>query len=161
MTPVNPSASASTHASAVSTNSTSGASEQPHRWVIVVEQGLPVGLASNTAAILALTLGKTAPELIGPVVTDADGRDYPGLTLLPLPVLTHHQAGLRELADAARAASLLAAVMTGTAQRAKTYPEYTGQLAATPAAALHLVGIGLLGPQKIMRRLTGSLPLLR
>ena len=143
------------------TASTSAAAEQPHRWVVVVEHGLPVGLAANTAAVLALTLGNTAPELIGPPVADADGRDYPGLTLLPLPVLTHHQAGLRDLAAAARAAGLLGAVMTGTAQRAKTYPEYASQLAATPAVELHLVGIALLGPQAIVRRLTGSLPLLR
>lgn len=146
---------------ATSSPSSSAAAEQPRRWVVVVEEGLPVGLAANTAAVLALTLGKTAPELIGPPVADAEGRDYPGLTLLPLPVLTHHQAGLRDLADAARAAGLLGAVMTATAQRAKTYPKYTSQLAVTGTADLHFVGIGLLGPQKVVRRLTGSLPLLR
>ncbi len=150
-----PAAGAAGHAPTVVT------SEQPHRWVVIVEQGLPVGLAANTAAVLALTLGKAAPELIGPAVADADGRDHPGLTMLPLPVLTLDQSGLRDLAETARAAGFLAAVMTSTAQRAKTYPEYAAQLAATPATDLHLVGIGLLGPQKIIRRLTGSLPLLR
>jgi hypothetical protein len=89
-------------------------------WVVVVERDLPVGLAANTAAVLALTLGKTAPDLIGHDADDAQGRSYPGLTTLPLPVLTLDAPGLVDLADTARHSGLLAGVMTRTAQRAKT-----------------------------------------
>lgn len=58
------------------------------KWVLIVAEALPAGLAANTAAVLALTLGRTAPHLFGPDATDADGRTYPGLTTQPLPVLT-------------------------------------------------------------------------
>jgi hypothetical protein len=135
--------------------------DQPDRWLVVIEHGLPPGLAANTAAVLALTLGKAAPHLIGPDVSDSDGNPYPGLTLLPLPVLTHHQDGLQNLVNAARAASLLAVIMTTAAQRSNTYPDYIDQLTNTAAADLHPIGVGLLGPRKTLRRLTGSLPLLR
>jgi Protein of unknown function (DUF2000) len=43
-----------------STNRTSAVTSDQRRWVVVVERDLPVGLAANTAAVLALTLGKTA-----------------------------------------------------------------------------------------------------
>jgi hypothetical protein len=131
------------------------------RWVVVVERDLPVGLAANTAAVLALTLGKTAPDLIGHDADDAQGRSYPGLTTLPLPVLTLDAPGLMDLADAARHSGLLAGVMTRTAQRAKTYPEYLTQLQNTTTADLDLIGVALLGPDRRVRRLTASLPLLR
>jgi hypothetical protein len=51
--------------------------------------------------------------------------------------------------------------MTRTAQRAKTYPEYLTQLQNTTTADLDLIGVALLGPDRRVRRLTGSLPLLR
>jgi hypothetical protein len=144
-----------------STNRTSAVTTDQRRWVVVVERDLPAGLAANTAAVLALTLGKTAPDLIGHDADDAQGRSYPGLTTLPLPVLTLDAPGLVDLADAARHSGLLAGVMTRTAQRAKTYPEYLTQLQNTTTADLDLIGVALLGPNRRVRRLTGSLPLLR
>jgi hypothetical protein len=144
-----------------SLNRTSAVTTDQRRWVVVVERDLPVGLAANTAAVLALTLGKTAPDLIGHDADDAQGRDYPGLTTLPLPVLTLDAPGLVDLADAARHSGLLAGVMTRTAQRAKTYPQYLTQLQNTTTADLDLLGVALLGPDRRVRRLTASLPLLR
>lgn len=141
--------------------SNSGPADELDRWLVVIEHGLAPGLAANIAAVLALTLGKAAPHLIGPDVSDSDGNLYPGLTLLPLPVLTHHRDGLQNLTDAARAAGLLAVVMTDAAQRSKTYPDYMDQLTNTAEADLYPIGVGLLGPHKTLRRLTGSLPLLR
>jgi hypothetical protein len=144
-----------------STNRTSAVTTDQRRWVVVVERDLPAGLAANTAAVLALTLGKTAPDLIGHDADDAQGRSYPGLTTVPLPVLTLDAPGLVDLADTARQSGLLAGVMTRTAQRAKTYPEYLTQLLDTATADLDLIGVALLGPDRRVRRLTGSLPLLR
>lgn len=111
--------------------------------------------------MLALTLGKTAPDLIGYYADDGQGRSYPGLTTLPLPVLTLDAPGLVDLVDAARHSGLLAGVMTRTAQRAKTYLGYLNQLRNTTTVDLNLIGVALLGPDRRVRRLTGSLPLLR
>jgi hypothetical protein len=146
---------------APSTTRTPALTTGQRRWVVVVERDLPVGLAANTAAVLALTLGKSAPDLIGHDADDAQGRSYPGLTTLPLPVLTLDAPGLADLAGAARHSGLLAGVMTRTAQRAKTYPEYLTQLQNTTTANVDLIGVALLGPDRKVRRLTGSLPLLR
>lgn len=135
--------------------------ESEQGWVVVIDRDLPVGLSANTAAVLALTLGKAAPQLIGATVTDADGSEYPGLTTLPIPILAQHGDRLRELGDAARSAGLLCVVVTETAQRSKTYPEYVEELAATRTHDTRVIGVGLVGGRKGVRRLTGSLPLLR
>ena len=49
---------------------------EPDRWVVVVEHGLPPGPAANTAAVLALTLGKVAPHLIGPDVRSCTDLEH-------------------------------------------------------------------------------------
>jgi hypothetical protein len=130
-------------------------------WVVVIDKDLPVGLSANTAAVLGLTMGKVAPELIGVTTADADGNEYPGLTMLPIPILAHHSEGLRALTDAARSEGLLCAVVTEAAQRSKTYPQYADELAATRTTDVRVIGVGLFGARKGVRRLTGSLPLLR
>jgi hypothetical protein len=131
------------------------------KWVAIIADDLPSGLAANTAAVLALTLGKAAPDLIGPDAIDSGGTTYPGLTTLPLPVLTATSQALAGLADRARSEQVLAALVTDAAQRSKTYPAYTQQLASTPAGLLTVLGLAILGPATTVNRLTGNLPLLR
>lgn len=131
------------------------------KCVLVLATGLPLGLAANTAGVLAMSLGRAAPHLIGPVVTDASGQPYPGLTVVPLPVLNAAPDALRGLASRARDGDLLAAAVTDAAQESKTYPEYEGRLAVTPGSRLHFLGIALWGPARTVNKLTGSLPLLR
>ena len=41
------------------------------KCVIVMDEGLPLGLIANTAAILGITLGKTLPEVVGAAVEAA------------------------------------------------------------------------------------------
>jgi len=133
----------------------------PTKWVLIVAEALPPGLAANTAAVLALTLGRTAPHLFGPDVTDADGRAYPGLTTQPLPVLTADEQALTDLCTRATDQQILAAVVTDAAQQSKTYPDYTARLAATPTAQLAALGIAVHGPARAVNKITGHLRLLR
>ena len=44
------------------------------KCVIVMDEGLPLGLIANTAAILGITLGKTLPEVVGAAV---EGDTHP------------------------------------------------------------------------------------
>lgn len=131
------------------------------RSVLILAEALPAGLAANTAAVLALTLGRAAPHLLGPDATDADGRTYPGLTTQPLPVLTADGQALTELHARAADQQLLAAAVTDAAQQSKTYPDYTARLAATPTAELATLGVAIHGPARDVNKLTGHLRLLR
>lgn len=131
------------------------------KWVLILSDALPAGVAANTAAVLALTLGKSAPHLVGPSATDGDGQVYPGLTTLPLPVLTADELSLTDLRERAADQHLLAAVVTDAAQQSKTYDDYTTRLGATPASALVTLGVALHGPVRAVNKLTGHLRLLR
>jgi len=53
----------------------------PSRCVIVVDAALPPGRAANAAAVLALTLGKRHPHLVGADITNADGDVHFGLVV--------------------------------------------------------------------------------
>ena len=57
------------------------------KCVIVMDEGLPLGLIANTAAIWGITLGKTLPEVVGAAVEDASGQSHLGIIEFPVPIL--------------------------------------------------------------------------
>jgi len=134
---------------------------EPSKCALVIADDLPPGLAANAAAVLAATLGRHIPPLIGPDLPDAAGQYHTGLVTIPLPVLKADRAQIKSLrAQAAAAEGLFVVDVTETAQKARTYPEYAQALAETPADALVYLGVGLCGSKRPIMKLTGSLPLL-
>ena len=133
------------------------------RACIALRAGLPVGHAANVAACIAAGLAHGAEGLAGQALCDADGRESLSSATLPIAILGADDAGLAALWR--RAAD---AVPTG---RCVLFPHYAQAMHgvedywAAHAAARHseqpLLGIGLVGPQAWVRRLTGALPLLR
>jgi hypothetical protein len=133
-----------------------------NRCVIVVSDSLSDGLTVNAAAVVALTLGQRVPQLIGPDVKDGEGFVHPGITLIPVPVLSAPVSLVAQiLAEARPDPELIVIGFTDTAQCCRTYDEYTERMARTRAADLGYASVGLYGPKKQINRLTGSLPLLR
>lgn len=131
------------------------------KCVIVVDEDLGAGLAANTAAVLALSVGAATPGLIGGTCRDADGAEYPGLTVLPVPVLVADGPGLAALRGRAGDEGRLVAVVTDAAQRSKTYEDYQAALSDTPTAEVRILGVALAGAPKQVNRLVGNLRLLR
>ena len=130
----------------------------PERCVIVLDEGLPPGLAANAAAVLAVTLGARAPGLLGADIEDGDGGQHPGLIDRGLPIL---KAPLREL-GAIRARAVEAGVaVVGFRQETTDYAAYGARIAGTATAELDYLGLLISGPKRAVNRLTGSLPLLR
>jgi hypothetical protein len=129
--------------------------------VIVLDGTLAPGLAANAAAVLALTLGVRSPELVGDDVIDADRQRHPGLIPQGLPVLRAPRAELGRLRAAARAAGLDVVDFPVFGQQTTDYDEFRRHVADTPTDELEYLGIALHGERRTVRRLTGSLPLLR
>lgn len=139
--------------------------EDPNAKVAVVVDGaLPSGLAANTAAVLMLSLGHRVGSLIGPDLKDASGSTHPGITTTPIPILTASAEQMKQLRTTAledAGGELLVIDFTNCAQRTKTYDDYANLLGSTADDDLTYLGVALYGPRKRVRRLTGSLPLLR
>lgn len=134
------------------------------KCVIVLRKDLPIGLAANAAAVLALSLGRETDVPIGPAAADGDGAVHPGITAVPLPVLGAEEEGIRAIASLCRTEEFAACrwvAFTETARRERDYGAYTASLAERRDGELGYLGIGLYGPRRSVERLTGSLALLR
>lgn len=136
--------------------------ERATKCVMVLDEQLPVGLAVNTAAVLALTLGRRMDGLLGPDVLDGSDGVHVGITTLPIPVLKAEAEALKRLwVRAMESETVFVVDFTDVAQTSHTYENYTQRIRATPAEQLRYLGVALYGKKETINKLTGSLPLLR
>jgi len=134
------------------------------KCVMVIDSDLPLGLMTNTSAVLAMTLGKSIEGIIGPDIVDASGNCHVGITNTPIPILKGTKKTIKEIKnkiDSEEIADLLLVDFSYTAQKSKTYTDYEGKLSAITAEDLEYLGIALYGAKKDINRFTGNLPLLR
>ncbi|MFB6468441.1 DUF2000 domain-containing protein [Cytobacillus sp. Hz8] len=134
------------------------------KCVMVIDSELPTGLIANTAAVLALTLGKKMEETIGPTVIDGSGNSHEGITTIPIPILKGDSLKIKELRDKGfneEFSDLLVVDFSHIAQTTNHYEEYTQKIAAFTADDLDYLGLALYGDKKKVNKLTGSLGLLR
>ncbi|PSJ40536.1 DUF2000 domain-containing protein [Allosphingosinicella deserti] len=133
------------------------------RIAIVVDPSLPPGLIANTVAVIGIGLGAAAPWLGGDRLVDADGRVVMSSASRPVPVLQ---------ADAAALAGLLTkacpvpdgAVLVPFPHYARAIHDFAAfrdGFATHRLSEARIDGIGLAGPGKWVRSLTGSCGLLR
>lgn len=134
---------------------------RPERCVLVLDEALPPGLAANAAAVLAVSIGARFPQLPGRDLVDADGSAHPGLIPMGLPVLSAPAERLTALRAAALDRGLDVIDFPTSGQQTTDYDAFAAAVAASPTAALTLLGVALCGPSKPVRKLTGGFPLLR
>ncbi len=131
------------------------------RCVIVVDEELAPGLAANAAAVLAVTLGASAPALLGPELVDGDGREQPGLIDRGLPILRGSRAQLAEVAKRAEDADAGVVGLPTFGQQTTDYAAFRERLATTPGADVVHLALLVHGPKRTVNKLTGNLSLLR
>lgn len=130
------------------------------KCVIVLCDTLPTGLKANIAAVLGMSLGRYKPELLGNEAHTADGTELPGITTVPVPILSAGADILAQLFADARSLDLV--VPFGQAALStKNYADYRAKLATLTDAKQELQGLLLAGEKKIINKLVGQLPLLR
>lgn len=137
---------------------------QTAKYIMVIDETLPLGLIANTAAVLGIALGKNLPAMVGPSVCDGQGGVHAGLTRYPVAILRGTRkdiAALRQKLNMPVYNTLASADFSHIAQRCKNYEEYTERMAQTDGEALEYLGLALWGDKKLINKLTGSMPLLR
>jgi len=132
----------------------------PSRCVIVVDAALPSGRAANAAAVLALTLGKRHPHLVGADITNADGDVHFGLVWMGVSVLCASADMLTQLRDRALTTDVEVIDFPIEGQQTTDYEAFRRAVSRVPRSELRLVGLCLYGAKKPVTRLVGSLPLL-
>lgn len=134
------------------------------KCVIVVDENLPLGIITNTAAILGITIGMKKPDVVGDDVFDSEGNLHTGIIQFPVPILKGNTEILKMLRTKLfepQFAELTVVDFSDLAQGCKTYDEFIGKMANTSEVKLNYIGIAICGNKKQINKLTGNMSLLR
>lgn len=134
-----------------------------HRLAIVVNPDLPLGLLANTVGAIGIGLGARLPWLGNRPLTDADGRIIDDSSILPVPILAASSEVIQALMLKAmpRADDSALVAFPAFSRALHDYREYEALLPDKRLAEEAIDGLGLCGPSKWVKSLTGSLRLLR
>lgn len=131
------------------------------KWVIVVDESLPAGIAANAAICAAAATAAGVRGLLGPDAVDADGGVHPGLPWAGCSVLKAAPAQLAALRAKAQAADdVFVADTPAAAQQTRVYDEYLATVASASGVALPSSAVSVVGPRNRIDRIVGRLPLL-
>lgn len=134
-----------------------------HRLAIVVNPDLPPGLLANTLGAIGIGLGARLPWLGNRQLTDAEGRVIDDSSILPVPILAATPEAIVALMLKAmpRADDSALVVFPAFSRALHDYREYEALLPGKRLGEEAIDGVGLCGPAKWVKSLTGSLRLLR
>lgn len=132
------------------------------RVAIVVSPDQPLGLLANTVATIGVGLAAEHPGLGGVVLTDAAGASIYCSADRPVPILQSDPAGLQTLLKRAQADEAITCVAFPVFARSlHEFSEYEEAFPARTLSEEDLAGVGICGPSKVIRSLTGAFKLLR
>lgn len=137
---------------------------QNEKCVMVIDEQLPLGIITNTAAIMGITLGKKIPEVVGADVTDQTEKTHIGIIEFPVPVLRGNGESIKAIRERLyepEFSDLTVVDFSDLAQGCKTYDEFIEKMKTVPESSLNYFGIAICGAKKKVNKLTGMLPLLR
>jgi len=132
------------------------------KWVIVVDEALPPGRATNAAICVTAATAAGVTGLLGPEAKDAAGGVHPGLPWAGCTVLGASAALLSAIrAKAAGSLGVFLADMPAAAQHTRVYDEYLAQVSAAGPDELGYYALSLVGPRNRVDKLVHRLSLLR
>lgn len=133
--------------------------------VIVINKELPLGLISNTAAVLGISLGKMfQQEIVGCDIHDADGNVHVGITTKTIPMLGGTKEQIKSIRDklfSDNYSDITVIDFSEVAQKCLDYESYIDILSGLTNSQIYYLGVCLYGPAKKVSKLTGNLGLLR
>ncbi|CNF04692.1 Uncharacterized protein conserved in bacteria [Yersinia bercovieri] len=133
------------------------------RIAIIVNPELPVGLIANTTSAVGIGLAARFPQLAGAVLSDSEGKEIDVSSKLPVPILQANASQMREVLLKALVATHERAIVPfpAFARSMHSFEDYEATFPLRSLTNEQLDGLGLVGPEKWVRSLTGALKLLR
>lgn len=131
--------------------------------VIIVDEELPSGVITNTAAILGMSLGKKYPEIVGRNLINKDKEIHEGITIIGLPILSADKEKLKIIRDNAKQFEnqIFEVNVLNLTRSTRSYEEYAKKLEQIANQDLEYQGILLYGEKKAINKLTGNLSLFK
>ena len=133
------------------------------RLTIIVNPALPLGLVANTVGAISIGLGARMPALAARRLTDRESRTIDISSTLPVPILQAQADTIRALMLKALIPPQDGAIVPfpAFARSLHDYRDYEAAFPGRDLAGEEIDGLGIAGPSKWIRSLTGSLKLLR
>lgn len=133
------------------------------RLAIVINPDLPLGLIANTAGAIAIGLGAKFPGLAARQLVDRQDRAIDISSNLPVPILQADAETIRLLLLKALPQQDERAIVPfpAFARSLHDYREYEATFPGRDLSEETIDGLGIVGPSKWVKSLTGSLKLLR
>jgi hypothetical protein len=131
---------------------------------MIIDENLPLGIITNTAAVMGVTLGKLFPQTVGTDVFDKSGKCHLGIIEFPIPILKGNSALIKELRKKLYQPELSGLTVVDfydIAQSCKTYDEFIGKIIGVPNTDLNYFGITICGNKKQVNKITCNMSLLR
>lgn len=113
------------------------------KCVMVIDEALPLGIITNTVAVMGITLGKNLPQAVGSDTLDQTGHEHAGIIKIPIPILKGTGASIRKLRERLYSedfSDLKVVDFSDTAQSCRTYEEYIEKMAELPETELTYFG---------------------
>jgi len=130
------------------------------KTVLVLRRDLAGWQAANVAAFLAGGLAGTHPHIMGEPYRDGAGRDYTALIREPVFVYGATLEELRRTHQRVLSRDLKAAIYIEPMFATTNDADNRAAVAAAPADALDLVGVGVHGPRKTIDKVVNGLKFL-
>jgi hypothetical protein len=130
------------------------------KTALVIRADLLAWQVANVAAFVAGGLAGSFPEIVGEPYRDADGRLYTPLIREPVFVYGATRAELTRTHQRAASRGLRFAIYTEPLFATANDLDNRAAVAASPTAALDLVGLGLHADRKTIDKVVGGLKFL-
>lgn len=131
-----------------------------YKAAIIIDPDLPLGLLANSVACIASGLFLDGRDFVGSEIAGKDIKYIP-ITKIPILILKPGNKTLLELCRQAQSMNLKYMVFTKEGQSTTNYDEYQKSVEGKLLESVTLVGLGVVGEEKLVNSLVGSLPMLR
>ena len=127
---------------------------------VVLNENLPQGYLLNAAACITSGLFNQTQNVLGEKI-EGNNISFIPITKIPILILRQNKKPWDELLERAKKNKLKYMLFTKEAQSTTSYEEYRERVTNKSLNEVEVVGIGVIGEQKLITKFAGDLALLR
>src|SRR3989338_2999467 len=131
-----------------------------YKAAIIIDPNQPQGLLTNSVACITSGLFIEGKDYVGHEIKGKDVNYIP-ITKIPILILKPGNSRLLDLCRRAQETNLKYMAFTKEGQSTTDYDQYEKRVSGLPLESVTLVGLGVVGDEKAINSLIGSLPMFR